>query len=48
MKQTKDKVMQNLREDLFDKDFGIEKGWIQNTDNGMDKLSQVQPSAQLG
>jgi A nuclease family of the HNH/ENDO VII superfamily with conserved AHH len=48
MKQTKDKVMQNLREDLFDKDLGIEKGWIQNTDNGMDKLSQAQPSAQLG
>jgi hypothetical protein len=48
MKQTKDKVMQNLREDLFDKDLGIEKGWIQNTDNGMDKLSQAQPSDQIG
>jgi A nuclease family of the HNH/ENDO VII superfamily with conserved AHH len=48
MKQTKDRVMQQLREDLFDKDLGIEKGWIQNTDNGMDRLSQVQPSAQIG
>jgi A nuclease family of the HNH/ENDO VII superfamily with conserved AHH len=48
MKQTKDKVMQDLREDLFDKDLGIEKGWIQHTDNGMDKLSQAQTSAQLG
>jgi A nuclease family of the HNH/ENDO VII superfamily with conserved AHH len=48
MKQSKDKVMQQLREDLLDKDLGIEEGWINPTDDGMDKLSQTQTPDQVG
>jgi hypothetical protein len=48
MKQTKDKVMQDLREDLFDKDLGIEEGWVKHKNNGMDKLSEVQSPTQIG
>jgi hypothetical protein len=48
MKQTKDKVMRQLREDLLDKDLGIEEGWIKPTENGMDKLSQAQTPDQVG
>jgi hypothetical protein len=40
--------MQNLREDLLDKNLGIEEGWINRMDNGMDKLSEVQHSDQIG
>jgi hypothetical protein len=47
MKQTKDKVMEQLREDLLDKDLGIEKGWVKPQPSGMDKLSQIQPSEQI-
>jgi A nuclease family of the HNH/ENDO VII superfamily with conserved AHH len=48
MKRTKDDVMQGLREDLLDKDFGLEKGWVVPKDSGMDKLSQSQFSDQIG
>jgi A nuclease family of the HNH/ENDO VII superfamily with conserved AHH len=48
MEKTKDKVMQQLREDLQDKDFGIEEGWVKPGKNRMDRLSQVQVSDQIG
>jgi A nuclease family of the HNH/ENDO VII superfamily with conserved AHH len=48
MEQTKNQVMQDLREDLLDKDLGIEKGWVKPTENGMDKLSQAQSPGQIG
>jgi hypothetical protein len=48
MKQTKDSVMQELREDLLDKDLGIEKGWVVPKKSGMDKLSQAQDLDQIG
>jgi A nuclease family of the HNH/ENDO VII superfamily with conserved AHH len=48
MEQTKDDVLEQLREDLMDKDLGLEKGWVVPKDSGMDKLSQVQPTDQIG
>jgi A nuclease family of the HNH/ENDO VII superfamily with conserved AHH len=48
MKKTKDKVMQQLREDLLDKDLGLEKGWVVPKDSGMDKLSNAQLTDQIG
>jgi hypothetical protein len=48
MKQIKDDVMQQLREDLLDKDLGLQKGWVQPQPSGMDKLSQSQPTDQIG
>jgi hypothetical protein len=48
MKRTKDKFMENLREDLLDKDLGIEKGWIKPTERGMDKISQSQHLEEIG
>jgi hypothetical protein len=48
MKKTKDKIMQQLREDLLDKDLGIEEGWVVPKDSGMDKLSQSQQTDQIG
>jgi A nuclease family of the HNH/ENDO VII superfamily with conserved AHH len=48
MKRTKDGVMQKLRNDLLDKDLGIEKGWIKPTENDMDKISHTQSSEQIG
>jgi hypothetical protein len=48
MKQTKDDVMEQLREDLLDKDLGLEKGWIVPKSSGMDKLSQSPPLDQVG
>lgn len=48
MKQRKNEIMQELRDDLHDKDLGIEEGWIKHMDSGMDRLSEAQPSAQIG
>jgi hypothetical protein len=48
MEQSKDKVMKKLREELLDKGLGIQKGWVVPQPTGMDKLSQVQPTAQIG
>jgi hypothetical protein len=48
MNQTKDKVIQQLQEDLLDKNLGIEEGWIKPTDKGMDKLSQSQYFEEIG
>jgi A nuclease family of the HNH/ENDO VII superfamily with conserved AHH len=48
MQKTKDNVMQQLREDLLDKDLGIEEGWIKPKSSGMDKLSQSQIFDQVG
>lgn len=48
MEKTKQDVMQQLREDLLDKDLGLEEGWVKPTKNGMDKLSQVQSTDQIG
>jgi hypothetical protein len=48
MEQIKDKVLKQLRDDLLDKDLGLEKGWVIPKDSGMDKLSQVQPIEQIG
>jgi hypothetical protein len=48
MKQTNKNVMEQLREDLLDKDLGREEGWITPTNDGMDKLSQSQPFDQVG
>jgi A nuclease family of the HNH/ENDO VII superfamily with conserved AHH len=48
MKQVKDDVMEQLREDLLDKDLGIEKGWLKPSENGMDKISQIQSPEQVG
>jgi A nuclease family of the HNH/ENDO VII superfamily with conserved AHH len=48
MKQAKDRVLQQLREDLLDKDLGVKRGWIKHMDNGMDKLSEAQSSVQIG
>jgi hypothetical protein len=48
MEQTKNSVMQELREDLLDKNLGLKKGWVQPKPSGMDKLSQTQTSDQIG
>ena len=48
MKQKKNDVMQQLREDLRDKDLGIDEGWVKPGKNGMDRLSQVQATDQVG
>jgi A nuclease family of the HNH/ENDO VII superfamily with conserved AHH len=49
MKQTKDKVMQQLREDLRNIDRGLEDGWIKRNDDGTYKLSEShQPPTQIG
>jgi A nuclease family of the HNH/ENDO VII superfamily with conserved AHH len=48
MEKAKDKTMKKLREDLLDKDLGLEEGWVKPTNNGMDKLSQAQTSDHLG
>jgi hypothetical protein len=48
MEQVKDKVLQDLREDLLDKNLGIEKGWVVPKPSGMDKLSQAQSSNEVG
>ena len=48
MEQSKDKILKNLRDDLLDKDLGIEEGWIKPKPSGMDKLSQSQTLDQVG
>jgi A nuclease family of the HNH/ENDO VII superfamily with conserved AHH len=48
MKLRKDEIMQELREDLLDKDLGLDKGWVQPKPSGMDKLSQAQDPTQIG
>jgi A nuclease family of the HNH/ENDO VII superfamily with conserved AHH len=48
MRQTKDSVMKELREDLLDKDLGIDEGWIIPGKEGMDRVSQFQVSVPVG
>jgi hypothetical protein len=48
MEKTKDYVMRQLREDLLDKDLGLEEGWIVPKDSGMDKLSKSEFPGQVG
>jgi hypothetical protein len=48
MEQSKDKIMKKLREDLLDKDLGLEEGWVEPKPSGMDKLSQAQTLDQVG
>ncbi len=48
MEQSKNKIMKKLREDLLDKDLGLEEGWVKPGKNGMDRLSQVQIPDQVG
>jgi predicted small metal-binding protein len=48
MERIKGTVMKDLREDLLDKDLGLEKGWIIPKDTGMDKLSRAQQTDQIG
>jgi hypothetical protein len=48
MEQRKDKIMKQLRDDLLDKDLGLDEGWVIPKDSGMDKLSQSQSIEQLG
>jgi hypothetical protein len=48
MKKTQDSIMNKLREDLLDKDLGLEKGWIIPKESGMDKLSKSKLPDQVG
>ncbi|NJN39473.1 MAG: hypothetical protein HC790_13540 [Acaryochloridaceae cyanobacterium CSU_3_4] len=48
MKQRKNEIMQELRDDLHDKDLGIEEGWIKHMDNGMDSFLKLSFLIKLG
>jgi hypothetical protein len=48
MEQRKNVILKRLRNELINKDKGLDEGWVIPKDSGMDKLSEVQPSRRIG